>query len=80
VTDTFFVDKFLSKKHTRQQFPGIKFGGAVFSIDFSGEKDADFTYEDKKYRIRYYGNSSIDTGNSYRFLRGAAKERKKDTQ
>jgi hypothetical protein len=37
-----------------RQFPGIKFGSSAFLIDFSREKDTDFTYENKKYRIRYF--------------------------
>jgi hypothetical protein len=43
-----------------RQFPGIKFGGAAFLVDFSREKDTDFTYEDKKYRIRCFGDASIN--------------------
>jgi Na+-transporting methylmalonyl-CoA/oxaloacetate decarboxylase gamma subunit len=45
-----------------RQFPGINFGigSSAFSIDFSREKDTDFTYGDKKYRIRYFGDSSTN--------------------
>jgi hypothetical protein len=42
-----------------RQFPGIKFGSSAFYIDISRERDTDFTYENKKYRIRYFGDNSI---------------------